>query len=387
MVYSLFLLAGLALGVGLYFLISLKLFQRVKETFDSLSLKALRENSEQYLTLARENLARETQAGRQALEEKKKLIDQSLVQMAHELEQKLEKVHGAVTSLEKSGRQTFGALDQQIKSAMEQTGRLQETTGELREALTSTKARGQWGERMAEDVLRLAGFIENVNYYKEKALETGSGRPDYCFLLPQGLKVNMDVKFPLDNYLRYLEEKGELAKERLKEQFLRDVRNRIKEVTTRDYINPDEKTLEFCIVFIPNEQVYGFINESDRSILDEALKNRVVVCSPLTLYAILAVIRKAVDNFRLGETAGKIVTLLSSFAKQWERFIASFDAMGKKLGEAQEEYDRLLSTRRNQLEKVLRRVEDLRQEQGIPGEVPPDEIVPIERAEIVERES
>ena len=33
-----------------------------------------------------------------------------------------------------------------------------QTTQSLREALSSTKARGQWGERMAEDVLRLAGL-------------------------------------------------------------------------------------------------------------------------------------------------------------------------------------------------------------------------------------
>ena len=58
---------------------------------------------------------------------------------------------------------------------------------------------------MAEDVLRLSGFIEGVNYLKQKTLETAAGRPDYTFPLPQGRKVNMDVKFPLDNYVRFLE--------------------------------------------------------------------------------------------------------------------------------------------------------------------------------------
>ena len=55
---------------------------------------------------------------------------------------------------------------------------------------------------MAEDVLCLAGFVEGVQYRKQKAVEQGSGIPDFTFLLPQNSILYMDVKFPLDNYLR-----------------------------------------------------------------------------------------------------------------------------------------------------------------------------------------
>ena len=53
-------------------------------------------------------------------------------------------------------------------------------------ALANPQARGQWGERMAEDVLRLAGFVENVNYRKQTQIEGGTGRPDYTFHMPKG---------------------------------------------------------------------------------------------------------------------------------------------------------------------------------------------------------
>src|SRR3989442_690290 len=79
-----------------------------------------------------------------------------------------------------------------------------EPTRKLREALSSSKARGQGGERMAEDVLRLAGLLEGVNYRKQTTID-GAGRPDYTFLLPNGRVMHMDVKFPLDNYVRHLE--------------------------------------------------------------------------------------------------------------------------------------------------------------------------------------
>ena len=58
----------------------------------------------------------------------------------------------------------------QLKEA-QVTQALSTSTQSLREALANPKARGQWGERMAEDVLRLAGFIEHVNYEKQTAVE------------------------------------------------------------------------------------------------------------------------------------------------------------------------------------------------------------------------
>ena len=341
------------------------LINRIKESFGSLSLEALSKNTEEFLKIANETLSKQTQVGEKELEGKKKLIDHTLEAMKGDLQ----RVQDLVTSFEKDREKKFGELANQLKSTAEQTGKLQETTSQLREALASTKARGQWGERMAEDVLRLAGFVEGINYLKQKALETVGTRPDYTFLLPQDLRVNMDVKFPLDNYLHYLEAGGESDRERYKNQFLKDVRGRIKEVTTRDYINPAENTVDYVIVFIPNEQVYAFINESDSSMLDEALKSKVVLCSPITLYAILAIIRQAVDNFNLEKTAAQILSLLGSFNKQWANFLKSLDKMGKKIDEAQKEFSVLTSTRRTQLERPLRQIEDLRKQKGILAEV------------------
>jgi len=190
----------------------------------------------------------------------------------------------------------------------------------------------------------------------------------------------MDVKFPLDNYLRYVEAADEQQKEMYKTQFLKDVRKRIKEVTTRDYINPEENTVDYVIVFIPNEQVYAFINENDSSVLDEALKNKVIFCSPNTLYAILAVIRQAIDNFNLEKTAAQILSLLGAFNKQWVAFMDSFEKMGKKIDEAQKEFINLTTTRRRLLERPLRRIEDLRKQRGI-------NVAPLIEGDIISEES
>ncbi|MFC2085158.1 DNA recombination protein RmuC, partial [Bacteroidota bacterium] len=337
------------------------LLERIRDSLGSMSRDALIKNSEEFLKLADQFLLKQVQSGEKNLTEKKKLIDQSLDSISKEME----KVQGLVKEFEKDRESKFGMLTEQLQTTAEQTSKLQDTTNKLSSALANTRVRGQWGERMAEDILRLAGFVEGVNYSKQKVVFESTGRPDYTFFLPQNLKLNMDVKFPLDNYLKYMEVDNELEKDKFKDQFLKDVKGRVKEVTTKDYINPSDNTIDYVLVFIPNEQVYGFINEQDRTILDTALKNKVIICSPLTLYAILAVIRQAVDNFSLDKTANEILSLFGAFNKQWKMFTDSMEKMGKRLEDAQKEYNTLLTTRRNQLEKPLQKIEDLREQKGL----------------------
>jgi DNA recombination protein RmuC len=246
-----------------------------------------------------------------------------------------------------------------IKKHEEVTAKLKETTEHLGNALASSKKRGEWGERMAEDIIRLIGMVEGVNYIKQKTLEHGPGRPDYTFLLPNGLKINMDVKFPLDNYVRYLDAESEHDKKRFRDELLKNTKIMLKEVTGREYINPAENTLDYVLIFIPNEQVYGFINEADPTIMDEALKQKVILCSPFTLYAVLAVVRQSIENFNLERTASEILTLLMDFSKQWAAFKDKFKTMGDRLDGAKKEYDALNTTRTNMLERPLRKIDEL----------------------------
>ena len=207
----------------------------------------------------------------------------------------LNTLNSLIQNVEKQRAESQGALQRHLETNADATRRLQLTTAQLREALANPQRRGQWGERMAEDVLRLAGFVEGVNYHKQQILADGT-KPDFTFLLPGDRRVHMDVKFPLVNYLKVLDAPDDAGRAQATDQFLKDVRKRIKEVTGREYIDPAAGTVDYVLVFIPNEQVYGFIHEHDAALLDDALRSKVVLCSPLTLYAILAVVRQAVEN-------------------------------------------------------------------------------------------
>jgi DNA recombination protein RmuC len=334
----------------------------LKASFGSLSLDALTKSTDEFLKLAKSKLDSEREISVRELGSKKALIDEQLKRMTIELES----VSRLVKELEKDRVEKFGELTSQLKATGVQTAALMQTTSTLREALASTKIRGQWGERMAEDVLRMAGFIENVNYLKQKSVEGIGTRPDFTFILPRELKLNMDVKFPLDNYMKFLEAESDLERSGFRNDFLKDVKARIKEVTTREYINPEQNTLDYVLLFIPNEQIYAFIHEQDSGILDSGIKSKVVLCSPITLFAVLAVIRQAVENFALERTSNEILSLLGSFNKQWNSFLKKLKVLGKRIGDAQKEYEALMTTRRRQLERPLNRIEELRTQRHLP---------------------
>ncbi len=301
----------------------------------------------------------------QELDAKKSLIDQQLAAMHGELA----KVGDLVRTLEAERTTKLGELSGVLEAQRAQVRDLTATTHSLREALSSTKVRGQWGERMAEDVLRLAGFVEGINYRKQQAIATGI--PDFTFLLPDDLCLHMDVKFPLDNYLRYLDAEGQIEERRSRDDFLRDVRNHVKTLAARDYIDAGSGSVDCVLLFIPNEAVYAFIQEQDAKILDEALGRKLVFCSPLTLFAVLAVVRQAVDNFRVERTSGEILARLGTFQKQWGMFTEKMDKLGRSLEATRKDYEDLTTTRRRQLERELDKIEDLRRNTGDPVEAAP----------------
>lgn len=328
----------------------------IRDSFSAVSREALSQNNEDFLRQASEKLTHERELTAKELANKKEQIDNTL----NLLKAEMEKVQRLMTDIDKSTEGKFSRVDSGIKSQSEATERLSEIIGNLNKVLSPSQSRGQWGERMAEDILNLVGMEEGVSYAKQKSLDSSRNRPDFSFYLPQGKIVNMDVKFPFDNYRKYCEEQeNELIRENLKKEFLKNARAQIKSVTTRDYINTDANTLDYVLVFIPLEQAYSFILEHDRTFIDDALRQKVIVCSPWSLYAYLSVIRQSIENFNMERSAGKILELMGNFTKQWEIYKDSLNKIGAKIENLQSDFDNLKTTRTNQLEKPLRQIDEL----------------------------
>ncbi len=298
---------------------------------------------------------------------KKDIIDSRLDQVQTEMRSELTKLGAMVSSLAETSAQKFGQVDQSLRSHAEITQTLADSAGALREAMASPTARGQWGERMAEDVLRLAGFVENVNYVKQTQIEGAAGRPDFTFPLPKGHELYMDVKFPMAGYLRYLDAGNDAERQAHRAAFIRDVRARVKELAKRDYARESAReSVDYVLLFLPNEQLTGFIHEGDPALIDDAMNQRVVMCSPLTLFAFLGVIRQAYDNFVIEQTSDQILALIGKFGNQWQKYSDQVDKVKSSFDRLDRQFDELVGTRKRQLEKPLLQLEAVRRERGLP---------------------
>jgi DNA recombination protein RmuC len=303
--------------------------------------------------VARRQVEAQSQAGARELEVRSQAIHEQLRELSD-----------LVGSLRREGAEQQGTLATKLDEVNDLSRRAAEITGSLREVLASPKARGAWGERTAEDVLRAAGFVEGVNYRKQRSVTGGRTIPDFTFVLPHDRVVHMDVKFPIAGYLRYLEADSDLSRQQAARQFLRDVRHRIGELTTRGYVDPT-RTVDYLLVFIPNESVYTFIHEHDPGLIDHALGQKAVLCSPLTLFAVLAVIRQAMDNFMVEKTSAEILDCLGGFAEQWGKLADGLDKVGKHLDTTQRALDDVCGTRRRALERKLAEIDELRTRRGL----------------------
>ena len=272
----------------------------------------------------------------------------------------LQELRDAMQTIDRARSESLVRLDTVLGESQRTIATLQRSTSKLAETLSSSQARGQLGERLADDVLRAAGFMEGLNYRRNSQIEGGASRPDFTFLLPEGRTLNMDVKFPLASYVRYVNFEDGQERDSALRQFLADVRSAIRGVATREYIDPSRGTLAFMLVFVPNEQIFGFIHERDSSLADDARALGVVLCSPLMLFALLSVIRQAADSFALASDADEVLRALAGFSVQWQKYQQSVDILGRRLESAQKAFEDMQGTRTRAMNKQLARVDELR---------------------------
>jgi DNA recombination protein RmuC len=146
---------------------------------------------------------------------------------------------------------------------------------------------------------------------------------------------------------------------------MKDVRKRLKEVQTRDYINPEDGTVDYVLLFVPNEQIFGFINEFDRELIDEAMRGKTILCSPLSLYAILAVIRQSLDNFSMESKSQEMLSIFGAFKQQWEKFKDQMATVQERFESVHKGYEELTGARERMLDRQLTKIEEIREDRGI----------------------
>ena len=312
-------------------------------------------------------------------------VDKTDVQAAiRGLEEQLKRYEKLVNAFEKDRDQQYGKLTQAIDTVVDEAKQLGQTTSGLSAVLGNSRVRGQWGQKMAEDILIACGLQEGIQYVKER--EIAAGRPDYTFLLPENHKLFMDVKFPLDHYLQFTQAAGP-DQPRAKDQFIRDVREHIRTMERRDYVSHEDGSLDYIVIFIPNEQVYGAVNEWMPGLIDECLKKRTILCGPWTLYAILRIIWQAWQNYNYSLAIRDIIKSINGFLQDYGKFKERFTELGDRLAKASEKYQEISATSYKRLDQRLQQIEGYRKGHQIPEETAEPEALPPPAPALTKRET
>lgn len=299
-------------------------------------------------------------SGGEQLGARAQVIDTTLQSLAGQMNQRLDALSTELQQL----RQVNNTQYDNVGKAVEALAR---RTDNLSEILSSSQKRGQWGERVVEDMLRAVGFIEGVNYSKQD-INAAGGRPDYKFLMPPDRVLFMDVKFPLDSYANHFNAENDALRQQAKTDFVKAVRGHVDALARRDYtLNAKEEALDYVLMFLPNESISGFVHEADPAMIDYALGKKVVLCSPLSLYSFLSVIRQATDSFHTEQTAASIMQQIAKFNKEWQNYVKAVDEVKDVFHKLTDKVDSIGTdgTRFKKLNVPIRAIEKMRTTQGI----------------------
>lgn len=329
----------------------------LNDALATMSERARRDRDES-IRLASETIAK---SGGDQLGTKAQVIDTALSGIATQMNQRLEALSSELRSLREKNNIQYDNVGKAVEA-------LSKRTDNLNEILSNSQKRGQWGERVVEDMLRAAGFIENVNYTKQD-INSAGGKPDYKFMMPPNRVLFMDVKFPLDKYALHFSAETDALRSQAKTEFVKAVRGHVDALAKRDYVNnAKEEAVDYVLMFLPNESISSFVHEADPTLIDYALTKQVVLCSPLALYAFLVVIRQATDSFHTEQTAASIMQQINKFDKEWANYVKAVDEVKSTFDKFAGKLDDIATdgTRFKKLGVPIRAIEKMRTKQGIP---------------------
>ena len=349
-----------ALGAGVGFALAWRRGHRPEPAVDPNALveQVVRVTGQAFQTHLETGRA-EIRTGHAEIARERDVFDTKWEPLVARVNEELSGIRGLVAELQKDRAAQHEGLTESLRNAADQQNRLLDSTQRLNDILGNSQARGQWGERMADDILRSAGLIEGVNYRKQLTTSAGT-RPDFSFDLPDGRLLHMDVKFPLEAYVRYLESGTLDEEEAAVKDFGRAVWRHILETARRDAYRESISTVGFVLMFVPNERVYAFIHEHHAQLLDQALSVRVVVCSPFTLFGMVSLVRQAMDTIALERSSQEILDHLTVFTEEWGRYVKQAELAERHLGRLNAAFGELTTTRQRKLERSLDRIEDLK---------------------------
>jgi len=352
--------------------------QGLERTFNALSHEALQRNNQAFLQLAQETLKRFQVQAAADLEQKEKAVEN----LVTPIREALLKTEQQIQLMENTRKEAYGALTRHLETMAQTQDQLRTETQNLVKSLRRPEVRGKWGELTLKRLTELAGMVEHCDFTQQESVSTDDGvlRPDMVVRMPDGREIVVDVKTPLDAYLNAMEATDDSERARHLEHHARKVRERVAELSRKAYWSQFKNTPDFVVLFIPGEQFLSAALDIDRNLLEDALRQKVILATPTSFVALLravaygwrqealaanaAQIRDAGEELyarlaTFSEHLARLGTSLDSSISHYNRAIGSFDS--KLLPGARKFTEMGVTARKNieplaQIEKGVREI-------------------------------
>lgn len=322
--------------------------------FEALAARALEGSSNRLLELAEQRLGRAREAATSDLDARKAEIESLLGPLGKALEEL-----GATTGeIERARIDAYARIDRQVRLLAEAAAALDERTTSLATALSGPVARGRWGEMALANVVELAGMTAHCDFAKQATL-AGGGRPDMIVRLPGGRAIPVDAKAPLAAYLEAAEATSAQRRDAALDRHARDVRGHVKALAARGYAEDVEGDVDLVVLFLPGDAFLSGALARDPELLEEALRQRVLLATPSSLVALLRTVALSWRERSLAENAKTIAAVARELWERAARFGEELDRVGRGLDAAVGAYNRAVGSFDRRLMPMARRLDEL----------------------------
>lgn len=354
--------------------------QSVRETAE---LKATLQSKEEQLKIqqtellnTREQLNKDFQVlANQILEEKTaRFTDSNRLNMEMILKPLGEKLAEFKTKVEetydKESKQRF-SLEERIRELVTLNQQISEDANNLTKALKgNSKIQGNWGEMILESILEKSGLKKGEAYFSQDILTNEDGRrifneqnkslqPDIVVVYPGDRKIVIDSKVSLTGYVKYVEAQTDEARIAAEKEHIMSVRKHIDELSSKAYQDYIE-SLDFVMMFVPNEPAYILAMQLDSTIWDYAYRKRILLISPTNLIASLKVVADLWKREYQSRNAIEIAKRGSILYDKFAGFVDTLQDVGKNIDRTQKSYEKAFSQLKDGNGNLIRQAEMLK---------------------------
>lgn len=305
--------------------------EQLSNQFKALSAEALRSNSEQLLQQAKAQFASLQREARNDLDHRQKHV----VNIVDPIKETLTRVDRKIEQLERDRRQMQGELTEQLR-------KVASTQDTLASVLAKPQSRGRWGEFQLRRVVELAGMLPYSDFQEQQSVgnqQDGIGRPDLVINMPGGRHLVVDAKAPVDSLFAAQATQDKAQQKIHFQAHAKRLRAHVKELSSRRYQAQLDTTPDFVLLFLPGEHFYNAALEVDPALIEDAVRENVIIATPTTLIALLRAIAYGWRQEQLTRDTQEIIQLGERLHERLSKYLEHVEKVGKHLGQAVSTYN------------------------------------------------